>query len=633
PASEQLPVLNRIAEIHLKAKAFPDAVRWAERALSSAVPRRDAWETARARLTLGAASYWLGDHARSLDLLQACRTALEALAREPGHVTPDKILKARIDAASWLGYAYQQNQDDQGHLDALLAGLELARAAGDERAKANFLYRLAIARHLRSEYEKALALGIEAIEAARTAGDPGLLVESEYAVGYIYRDLKRYDTARDFFASALRGAEARRDNLKKAMALNELGNIHLFQGRYREALELKTKALDAALLSKDDYTIASCLHDIGEVHMQRGEKAAALSYFQRALEIDLKRGDAREVAISSRNIAAIFLGLNRLRDAQQTLERALPFVEEVDRPAEQAAIYRLLADTHERRNDPAQALSYLRRASELGERILREEGSRRLQDLQTRYETEKKQKDNEALAQENRIKELALTRQTAVRHSLVALTVLLVLVVVLVFNRYRLKVRAHRELERAHDQITAQKDALDQANIRLEELSRQDPLTGLSNRRGLEEKLEEERIRFGRTGRPFALLMADLDDFKAINDTCGHDCGDYVLKTVAGVLTASLRKLTWIGRWGGDEFLLVLPETNLAGARRVADKIRERLARTPFFWEERRLDVGLSLGVGLFREGVEVEDVLREADQDMYLKKRAHKARAAAALS
>jgi diguanylate cyclase (GGDEF)-like protein len=629
PEAERAAVLNEIASTYFAEKKYTETTRWAEKALALAEARADAWEAAKARLTLGSAHYWLENHPLSLELLEAASAALDRLDREPGTVPRDELLKARIEAASWLGFAYQESQDDARYLETLVKGLGLARAAGDELAKANFLYRAAIAYHLRSEYEKGLAMGIEAVETARAAGARNLLVDCEYTVGYIYRDLKRYDTALGFFQSALRGAEGKRDSLRTALALNEIGNIHLARERYREALEFKTRALDAAVRSKDDYTISSCLHDIGEVHLQRGETAVALSYFLRALEIDVKRGDEREIAITSKNIAQIELDLGRVREAQRTLERALPYIEKVDYPVERANLYGLLADVHERQGEAARALGYLRRAAELKERVLKEEGSRQLQDLQTRYETEKKRKENEALAQENRIKELALTRQTAIRHNLIAVSLLLVLVAGLALNRYRIKVRAHRELELAHDEIKAQKDALDTANVRLEELSRQDPLTGLANRRDMEEKLEEERIRFGRTGRHFALLMADLDDFKAVNDTRGHDCGDYVLKTLAGVLTASLRKLTWIGRWGGDEFLLLLPETNLAGARRVAEKIRERLAETPFVWEDRRLDVRLSLGVGVYREGMEIEDLVREADQDMYRKKRAAKARAA----
>ena len=125
--------------------------------------------------------------------------------------------------------------------------------------------------------------------------------------------------------------------------------------------------------------------------------------------------------------------------------------------------------------------------------------------------------------------------------------------------------------------------------------------------------------------RPFALVMIDVDDFKAINDTHGHDCGDLVLKTIADVLRGSVRKMTGISRWGGDEFLLLLPETGLEGARAAADNIGNRVAQAVVPWKGKDLAVRISLGVSVFRDGMEIDDVLREADQEMYKRKRTSK--------
>jgi len=628
--ADKIPVLNLIAETYLARKDNREAVRWAEQALPLAEARGTAWETVRARLTLGSAYYLLDNHALSLEHLKECSTKLKELEGAPGEVPKEKLLRARIEIASWLGYAYEKNQDIQSSLDALRNGAEIAKAAGDQRSAADFLYRIAIGYFVKTEFEKALAAGIESVETARKLNDPGLLSDCEYAVGYIYRDLKRWDTALEFFQSALRNAEAARDERRRAMALNEIGNIFTFREDYKEALDYKKKALEAARRSNDNYTISCCLHDIGNVYLETGDKAAALVYLRQALDIDIREGAEREIAIASRNIAKIHLDMNKVGEAQAILEQALPYIERVDYPRERAGVYGLLADVHERRGDHVRALAYLRKASDLNERVLKEEGSRQLQELQTQYETDKKKQENEMLSRQNKINELALTRQKAIRHSLILLSVLVVLIAALILNRYRLKVRAHDELELAHKETQAQKDKLDKANIRLEELSRKDPLTDLSNRRDMMEMFEEEKTRFDRTDRPFALIMADIDGFKDVNDTLGHDCGDYVLKTLADLLRSSLRKLTRISRWGGDEFLVLLPETSLDGARRVVEKIGNQIARIDMTWNGQPLEIRLSLGVSVFRDGMEIDDLIREADQDMYRKKRAAKARAAA---
>ena len=90
-----------------------------------------------------------------------------------------------------------------------------------------------------------------------------------------------------------------------------------------------------------------------------------------------------------------------------------------------------------------------------------------------------------------------------------------------------------------------------------------DFLTQIFNRRAFLERAKSEIARFNRTGRPFSIVLSDIDDFKKLNDTYGHACGDYVLKEVAKVLCSSLREMDFVARWGGEEFIILLAETNL----------------------------------------------------------------------
>jgi diguanylate cyclase (GGDEF)-like protein len=99
-------------------------------------------------------------------------------------------------------------------------------------------------------------------------------------------------------------------------------------------------------------------------------------------------------------------------------------------------------------------------------------------------------------------------------------------------------------------------------------LARHDPLTGLLNRRHLTERINEEIARVRRTERHFALVMVDIDFFKTFNDAYGHDCGDAVLVKISGAILRSVRKTDSVGRWGGEEFLVLLPETSYHGAER-----------------------------------------------------------------
>jgi len=134
-----------------------------------------------------------------------------------------------------------------------------------------------------------------------------------------------------------------------------------------------------------------------------------------------------------------------------------------------------------------------------------------------------------------------------------------------------------------------------------------DPLTGLPNRRALEMAMEREAARVERGGAPFSLVLVDLDDFKRINDERGHPEGDRLLKEVGRYLVAHVRREDLVGRWGGEEFALLLPETNPLQAERLAERLREGL---------KALGVTASFGVAGYRG--DLLDLYQRADRALY---------------
>nr|WP_282103439.1 biofilm regulation diguanylate cyclase SiaD [Halomonas getboli] len=181
--------------------------------------------------------------------------------------------------------------------------------------------------------------------------------------------------------------------------------------------------------------------------------------------------------------------------------------------------------------------------------------------------------------------------------------------------------RRQRKLSRIADRF---QDLLVERNQVLEDASGLDPLTGLANRRRLDEQLMALVARAERHGRPLCLAMMDIDHFKAINDRFGHAAGDRALVALAETLTESLRADDLCGRWGGEEFLLVLPEMRLDQAEPLLARLGERL---------RRLDLALdvtghpssvtaSIGVAEHRVGETYHDTLERADQALLVAKR-----------
>lgn len=163
---------------------------------------------------------------------------------------------------------------------------------------------------------------------------------------------------------------------------------------------------------------------------------------------------------------------------------------------------------------------------------------------------------------------------------------------------------------------------------RLETLAHTDHLTGLANRRSVEEALGRAVARSERSGSPLAVLLVDLDRFKAVNDTLGHDAGDRVLEGVAAVLRRTLRKADLAGRFGGEEFVVLAADTDRLGALALAERILERLRRAELLSDR---TVTASAGVALHRPGEPSDELLKRADDALYRAKAAGRDRAVAA--
>ena len=172
---------------------------------------------------------------------------------------------------------------------------------------------------------------------------------------------------------------------------------------------------------------------------------------------------------------------------------------------------------------------------------------------------------------------------------------------------------------------------LDNARLfeQVRHLAVSDPLTGLANYRRLLDVLEAETDRTDRNGRPFSVLLLDLDGLKKINDNFGHLVGSRAICRLADALRIHCRAVDTAARYGGDEFALVLPESQEDEARRVANRIREVLAS-----DTEQPVLSASIGISTYcGDGERIEKLLSEADHDLYAEKARRVRRAAAALN
>ncbi|TNC82728.1 MAG: GGDEF domain-containing protein [Oleiphilus sp.] len=179
-------------------------------------------------------------------------------------------------------------------------------------------------------------------------------------------------------------------------------------------------------------------------------------------------------------------------------------------------------------------------------------------------------------------------------------------------NKLRSKLRKRNiELQSTTKQL---EEALEQ----LGEVARRDELTGLYNRRHLFEVLDQERNRVHRKHETFSVCIADIDFFKQVNDTHGHQVGDQVLRKVAHELNESLRNIDCIGRYGGEEFLIVLPQTALNGAIIKAERFRQHIENLSFSSDGESFQVTLSIGLAEHKLEESVDDTIQRADEALY---------------
>jgi len=188
------------------------------------------------------------------------------------------------------------------------------------------------------------------------------------------------------------------------------------------------------------------------------------------------------------------------------------------------------------------------------------------------------------------------------------------------FPELEARVRSMLRIKRLQDELDQKNRELELANKRLRKLSITDGLTELFNHRHVHELLHEEWERSQRTGDPVAVAMLDLDRFKQINDTYGHPTGDVVLYETARIIRETAREIDMVGRYGGEEFIAILPDTDEEEAARFAERVRAQVGEHVYRDEANEIRMTVSSGVASFPTSRvdDPEELLKRADEALY---------------
>ncbi|MHB8191629.1 MAG: diguanylate cyclase [Ferrimicrobium sp.] len=194
------------------------------------------------------------------------------------------------------------------------------------------------------------------------------------------------------------------------------------------------------------------------------------------------------------------------------------------------------------------------------------------------------------------------------------------------------RVRTHLELKAAREQLLSYSRQIEDDNKQLEDQNGQlrwsvdqlsvavmtDPLTGLHNRRYMIQMIKEAAVRFDRSRSVFSLVIADIDHFKLVNDKYGHECGDQVLKHVSNILSSLVREQDYVARWGGEEFLMLWPDTGSNGALILAERLRLAIAESSLLCQGIEINVTMTFGISEHNGRDKVDSTIIEADRALY---------------
>lgn len=187
------------------------------------------------------------------------------------------------------------------------------------------------------------------------------------------------------------------------------------------------------------------------------------------------------------------------------------------------------------------------------------------------------------------------------------------------FKKSQDKLKAlNEELLRANQIIAKKNKALEKALHQLERLATTDALTNLYNRRFIMSKINEEILRYKRSGKVFSFLLCDIDHFKSINDEYGHNFGDYCLKELSRTVLKNVREQDTVSRWGGEEFLILLVETGKEEAGIVAERIRSEIQGLTLKHNGIQTQMNVTIGVSEYDSALEVKDCIKTADKALY---------------
>jgi len=483
---------------------------------------------------------------------------------------------------------------------------------------------------------------------AEAIDDPIRQARAQYLRGTIQAERGDIAGALERFHAARRTLQASDATAELARVTNALGVAHNFTDDHARARDYYEQALELVRQSDDEALETTILGNLALVIAELEGPEAGLVAHHEALALARERDDAEIIANQLANICNRLVEAGRLDQAAATCPEALEGVEQLgntrliagtrmslgdlDRargrleqarenyqsvlalagnrvPSVEVEVLEKLADLDEALGAPQRALDRIRQLMEMREKLLERERASLIEELEVRYRVEQQEREIELLELDRELQAADLRQRNLLLIGAIIALVLVTLLLLVAWRGFTVKSRLERELGRRNDE-------LGEALGTITRLAREDSLTGLLNRRGFDEPAEREIRRSRRTGEPLSLVMADIDEFKQLNDRHGHAAGDQILRRIAGRMEQAVRELDIVCRWGGEEFVFLLPRTNSGEARKVIERVREQIVSSPVATDAEAFPITLTFGIAAVDS--DIATAIEHADRAMY---------------
>ncbi|ACF14183.1 diguanylate cyclase and serine/threonine protein kinase with TPR repeats [Chloroherpeton thalassium ATCC 35110] len=577
----QQEIISLLADAWQKRNTHPKTSQeLAEKALRLSEQHDFSKGIAESYATLAECYFWLSEYEDGIGFAEKSLALFKTL----------NDLSGQARAFNTLGNIYQRIGDYDAALENHTQSLKLRDELGVSSDKASSLNNLGNIYLETGDYPNALQNYMNSLQLMQEAKDARGMAGCYNNIGNIYQRLEEYEDALDYYHKCLTLTNNIKDRWIEASCLNNLGSLFHQNKDYDKALAYYHDSLEISRELEDRWGKGLLLANIGNVHLSQSENKKAHEFFIKSLLL------TSEIDDTEGKIEAL-LGLGKLAYDGGNISEALTYLSEALSLTEEGGFqelcyrtHELLSDAYELLGDISSAYKHYKAFNEMREAYFSNEMKKKTRVLKVRYESEQNLKEKEIYRLKN--EELAAA-----------------------YERLR---SLNRTLREANEQKSQLLEQLRVQTIALEKQTREDPLTGLYNRRYLTFLLLQEFERAKRYNSALGVAMADIDHFKNVNDTFSHQVGDEVLKIIAKIFIQNCRIIDTVARYGGEEFVFFFPETPLDKAVSASEKIRKAVANYDWNSVEKGLTVTVSIGVTANIDVPSHEKMLSLADEKLY---------------